>query len=191
MVGARRIVALLSALVLLLVVPCLAFAQVRPVGVFALDGSDVGPTPGTMAVISSGRNGSRWRRYDWANAQVAALGAVGAGDIAVCTLQAKTVVKNAYVVINTPDTSANALTVAAGTVTATYLDLVAAGDAKAAANTIYGDASGERGTNATGYWISSWTAGVVVNAHFIKSTTNLSTVVGSTGSVYLETEIVP
>jgi hypothetical protein len=187
----RRIVTLLSAFAILLAVPFVALAQVRTVGVYALDGSDVGPTPGTMAVISSGRGFSRWRRYDWTNAQVVALGANLTGDIAVCTLQPKTVVKNAYIVIGTADTSANALTVAVGTVSATYLNLVAAGDAKAVANTIYGDTSGERGTNAVGYWIPSWTAGTVVNAHFVKSTTNLSTVTTSTGSVYLETEILP
>jgi len=130
-------------------------------------------------------------RYDWTNAMVAALGANLTGDLTVATLPAKTVVKNAYVVITGPDGSANALTVALGTVSAGYVDLIVASDAKAAAGTVYGGASAERGTNLTGYFLPSFTATTAVKLHFIKTTTNLDTVTGSTGSVYLETEILP
>lgn len=78
-----------------------------------------------------------------------------------------------------------------GTVAATYIDFIVAKDAKAAANTVYGSATADRGTNLTGYFLPSFTATTVVNAHFIKTTTNLSTVTGSTGTVYIETMTLP
>lgn len=149
------------------------------------------PTVGTMTATRTAAARKVLHRYDWTNAMVAALGAVTAGDIAVCTLRAKEVVTNAYVVINSPDGSANALTVALGTVSAGYIDLIVAKDAKAAANTVYGSATADRGTNLTGYFLSSYTATTVVNAHFVKTTTNLSTVTGSTGSVFIETMLLP
>lgn len=129
--------------------------------------------------------------YTWTNAMIVALGATTAGDIKVATLPAKEVVENAYVVIITPDSSANALTVACGRTSAAYIDYVVASDAKAAANTVYGDASGERGTNLTGYDLPSYTATTDVFCHFIKTTTNLNTVTASTGRVILETTLVP
>jgi hypothetical protein len=148
-------------------------------------------TAGTMTATKVGIDGVAIQRYDWTNAMVTALGAVTTGDITVCTLPAKTVVLNAYVVIDTADTSANALTVALGRVSATYIDYVVASDAKAAANTVYGDASGERGTNLTGYDLPSITGTTAVKAHFVKTTTNLSTVTASTGHIYLVTETLP
>lgn len=148
-------------------------------------------TAGTMTATASSQVRVVVHAFSWTNAMVVALGGVGAGDITVATLPAKTIVKNAYVVINTPDSSANALTVACGRAGATYVDYIAAGDAKAAANTVYGGAAGERGANLTGYDLPSFTATTDVKCHFIKSVTNLSTVTGSTGTVYLETAILP
>jgi hypothetical protein len=148
-------------------------------------------TAGTATVVANSLMRRSVTRLDWTNAMIVALGGVTAGDITMVTLPAKTVVYNAYVVINTPDTSTNALTVACGRTGATYVDYIGAGDAKAAANTVYGDSSGERGTNLTGYDLPSFTATTAVNCHFIKTTTNLSTVTGSTGSLYLETAILP
>jgi hypothetical protein len=148
-------------------------------------------TAGTMTETNKSLARVSLHRYDWTNAMVVALGAGGAGDIAVCTLPAKTVVLNAYVVITSPDSSANALTVAVGRTGASYIDYIVASDAKAAANTVYGDASAERGTNLTGYDLPSFTGTTTVNAHFIKTTSALNTVTGSTGSVYLLTMTLP
>lgn len=149
-------------------------------------------TTGTMtATNNSVVSAVTVSRFDWTNAMVAALGASTTGDITVCTLPAKTVVLNVYVVIDTPDTSTNALTVAVGRVSTGYIDYTVASDAKAAANTVYGDASGERGTNLVGYDLPSITGTTDVKAHFIKTTTNLSTVVGSSGHVYIVTETLP
>lgn len=150
-----------------------------------------GMTAGTMTVTNSANVRTVIHRFDWTNAMVTALGATTAGDVSVCVLPAKTVVRNVYVVIDTPDTSTNALTVAVGRVSATYIDYIVASDAKAAANTVYGDASAERGTNLTDYDLPSVAGTTTINAHFIKTTTNLNTVTGSTGHVYVETEVLP
>lgn len=163
-----------------------------------LDGTTAAPslplqalTAGTLTVTNSASLVKTVTRYDWTNAMVTALGGVGTGDITVCTLPAKTIVTNAYVVIDTPDSSANALTIALGRVSATYIDYIVASDAKASVNTVYGDASAERGTNLTGYDLPSITGTTAVKIHLIKTTTNLSTVTGSTGHIYLETAILP
>lgn len=148
-------------------------------------------TAATMTANSTGNVRDGWSSYSWTNAMVVALGATTTGDITVATLPAKTIVENVYVVINTPDTSANALTVACGRTSATFIDYTVASDAKAAANTVYGDASAERGTNLTGYDMPSFTGTTTVTCHFIKTTTNLSTVLGSTGTVYIKTALLP
>lgn len=143
----------------------------------------VAMTAGTMTVTNAGNNAVMVSRYDWTNAMVVALGAVTTGNIAVCTLPVKTAVLNAWIVIDTPDTSTNALTVSCGVTAAAYTDYVAANNAKAAANTIYSSAALTSFPSATGT--------TVVNAQFIKTTTNLNTVTGSTGHVYLVTQALP
>lgn len=148
-------------------------------------------TSGTMTPIVTGEARKVWNRYDWDNAMVVALGAVGAGDIVAATLPAKTVVSNMYVVITAPDTSANALTVACGRTSALYIDYIVASDAKAAAGTVYGNDLAERGTNLTGYDLPNFSGTTTLSCHFIKSITTLDTVTGSTGSVYIETSILP
>lgn len=148
-------------------------------------------TAATMTLESQSALRTVTHSYTWTNAMVVALGAVGAGDITVATLPAKTEVVDAQVVILTPDTSANALTVACGRVSATFIDYITAQDAKAVANTVYGDASAERGTNLAGYDLPSYTATTDVKCHFIKTTTALNTVTGSTGRVILTTRLLP
>lgn len=128
--------------------------------------------------------------YSWTNAQVIALPTT-AGDITMVTLPAKTVVKNAYVVITGAAVGPATVTVACGRVATGYIDYIVVSDAKAAANTVYGDASGERGTNLVGYDLPSYTGTTVVNCHFISTVANLSTVTGSTGKLVLETSLVP
>src|SRR6185369_2342466 len=108
-------------------------------------------------------------KFSWTNAMITALGASTTGDITVCTLPANVVVKNMYVVIDTPDSSANALSIAVGRVSASFIDYIVASDAKAAANTVYGDASAERGTNLTGFDLPSPTGTTAVNCHFVST----------------------
>ena len=124
-------------------------------------------------------------KRQWTNAEVAALGASLTGDINVGTLPAKSAVMRTYVIIDTPDSSANALTVALGVTATAYADWIVASDAKALAGTVYGDAAAERGAAHLDGALFYATA-QTVNLHFIKGTTNLSTVTGSTGTVYVE-----
>lgn len=133
-----------------------------------------------------------WSRYQWTNAMVVALGAATTGDITVATLPAKTNVLNALVVIDTACAGPTTLTVSAGRTGAAYIDWVVASDAKAAANTVYGDAVAERGTGLDGeFWgdLPSWTATTAVKAQFVSSGGDLNTVTTCTGSVYIQSEI--
>lgn len=158
-------------------------------GAIDLLGANV--TAGTMTYSNQAQVRKVLHRFDWTNAMVVALGAATTGDITVCTIPVNTIVTNVYVVINSPDTSTNALTVAVGRTSASYIDYIVASNAKAAAGTVYGDASAERGTNLTMYDLPSNSATTDVKAHFIKTTTNLDTVTGCTGSVYIETMKLP
>lgn len=148
-------------------------------------------TAATMTVASNAFVRSAVTKATWTNAQVVALGAVTAGDISVCTLPAKTRVKNVYVIIDSQAAGTTTLTVAVGRTSATYIDYIVASDAKVAVNTIYGDAVGERGTNLTGYDLPSYTATTTVYAHFISTVENLDQATTCTGTVVLETETLP
>ena len=148
-------------------------------------------TAATMTSSTGYRVTTATSSFDWTNAQVAAL-AGSSGDITVATLPAKTQLLDAAVVILTPDSSANALTVQCGDA-ATFINYVVASDAKAAANTFYGDALAERGTaiDVEHYYLPSYTATTTVTCRFIKAVTNLNTVTASTGRVILTTRLLP
>lgn len=162
-------------------------------------------TAGTMTdnAISAGGVGSGYMRrgtakFTWTNAMVTALGAVTAGDVLVCTLPAKTVITRAFIVIGTTAAGTTTLSVAVGTVSAGYIDYVVAvaNGAQAAANTVYGDATTEIGTNlynGTGFidHLPSFTGTTAVNAHFISTGANLSAVTTCTGTIYLDYYILP
>jgi len=116
----------------------------------------------------------------------------------VAVLPAKTQVKNAFIVIDTPGTDANTLTVSCGDTGAGAVNYVKAGDAKAAANTVYGDniTGSETGTSLfstffiTNY-VPSYTATTTISCRFTKTVANLSTQTGSTGRVILTTTLLP
>lgn len=152
-----------------------------------------------MQINDSGRDGAALWRFDWTNATVVALGANLTGDVTLFTLPAKTVVKNAYVVITGQAAVVDSLTVAVGRTAAAYEDYIVASDAMVAANTVYGNAKAELGAalyDATTliYDLPSITAATTVKAHFIATSGSgktLANVTGSTGSVYLETVTLP
>ncbi len=148
-------------------------------------------TAGTMGYPLQAFVRRNVNKFTWTNANVVALGAALTGNIAVCTLPAKTVVINAYVIITGAATGPSTLTVSVGRTAAAYIDYIVASDAKAAANTVYGDASAERGTNLTGYDLASFTGTTVVNAQFVATVANLDQTLASTGSIYLETMTFP
>lgn len=83
------------------------------------------------------------------------------------------------------------LTIAVGRTAATYLDYIKVSSIMAAANTVYGAASGDRGTNLMGYDLPNIGATVAVKAHFIATGTNLANVTGSSGTIYIEWETLP
>ena len=146
--------------------------------------------PSTMTVVNSANLRSVVHRFDWTNAMVTALGAIAAGNIGICTIPAKTVVKNIWIVITGASTGTTTLTVSVGRA-AGQIDYIVAKDAKAAANTIYGAVAGDRGTNLTGYDLASATAATNIFALFTSTGGNLSASLGSSGSIYVETMTLP
>lgn len=152
-------------------------------------------TSATMTAETQGNLKESTHSYTWTNAQVAALGAVTTGDITVTTLPAKTQVLDAMVVITGAAAGPATVTVSCGDAIAgaPFINYVVASDAKAAANTVYGDAVAERGTSIdTEFWyLPSYTATTLVTCRFISTGGNLSTVTGSTGRVILTTRLLP
>lgn len=151
-------------------------------------------TASTMTAETTAQARDVTSSYTWTNAQVAALAGT-AGDINVATLPAKTQVLDAMVVITGAAAGPATVTVSCGDAIAgtPFINYVVPSDAKAAANTVYGDAVAERGTSIdTEFWyLPSYTATTLVTCHFISTGANLSTVTGSTGRVMLTTRIVP
>jgi hypothetical protein len=132
----------------------------------------------------------------WTNAEVVALdtGGLLTVDLKVATLPAKTVVRNAYLVIDSQAAGVTTLTVAMGrTSGGGYIDYILAGSAIVAANTVYGDVVGERGSNLTGYDLPSYTAAVDVYVQFVATDASkkIADVTSCTGTVYLLTETLP
>jgi hypothetical protein len=143
-----------------------------------------------LTAVQTGTVVSSMSKYQWTNAMVAALSGT-TGNLKVCSLPARTYVKNAYIVIDTGGGTVTTLTVSMGRTGGAYVDYIAASDAKAAANTVYGDVSGDRGANLTGYDLPSFTSSTDVYLQFISTGGNLSTVTTSSGTVYLETVTLP
>lgn len=83
------------------------------------------------------------------------------------------------------------LTLAVGRTGAAYIDYIKASSIMAAANTVYGATSGDRGTNLTGYDLPNIGATAQIKVHLIATGTNLANVTGSSGTIYLETEMLP
>lgn len=152
---------------------------------------DMSLTDATMTAESKGHFRTATSSYTWSNAQVVALGAALTGDITVATLPAKTAVVNGWLIITGTAAGTTTLTVSCGRTSASYIDYIVASDAKVAANTVYGDASAERGTNFTGYDLPSYTATVDVKCHFVSTAQNLDQTTGSTGRLILTTTLLP
>ena len=153
-------------------------------------------TPGTATVTNSAAVRRVWHRFDWTNAMVVALGA--GTDLTVCTLPAKSIVHRCLVVIGTAATQVAALTVSVGRTGTAYIDWIVASNAKAAANTVYGDAFGEVGTGLYDTTekmfkddLPSWTGTTAVKAQFLIGAGTNADVLTSTGAIYIEVSILP
>lgn len=129
-------------------------------------------------------------KYTWTNAEVVTAGTGGtSATITVGTLPANAQVLSAYVLIGTQATfAAGTLTVGIGKTNPTYVDLVVASDAKAAAGTIYGNAAAERGTDAAIQLVTTATA---VKAIFTAGAGDLADLTTCTGTVYLAYLVYP
>lgn len=155
-------------------------------------------TAGTFTGNTQGYLRATWYKLDWTNAMLAACGAGATCDLTVVTLPAKTRVERALLVVATAATHASTLTMSIGTA-AGGTQYVLAGDIKAAANTVYGDAQNGAETgaslfSATDKWldhIPSWTATQAINARITAGAGNVNSVTTSTGSVYLLLERIP
>ncbi len=165
-----------------------ASAQTFPAGLAATNNA---LTAGTMTVGASAKVASVVHKFSWTNAMIVALGANLTGDITVCTLPAKTIVKNVYVVITGQAAGPATLTLAVGRTTALFIDYIIALNAKATANTIYGAVVGDRGTNLVGYDFPSLAGTTDVKMHLIATVANLDQVTASGGDIYIETVTLP
>jgi hypothetical protein len=147
-------------------------------------------TTAAAAVASNGVRAVTVSTFTWAPAQLITLGGGTSGNLKVATLPAKTVITNAYIIITVPDGSAISLTVSLGRTGANYTDYIVASNAKAAANTVYGDAGAERSTNLTGYDLPSWTAATDVYARFVSGDAAMDELT-SEGVVVIEHYTIP
>ena len=131
-------------------------------------------------------------KFSWTNAQVAALAGT-ANTLDVCTLPARTVVDRAWVIITGAATGVTVLTASVGRTGAGYIDYIVASDAKATSNTVYGDAIAEVGTSLSALVgdFPSLVGTTSVKIRFDATAQNLNLVTGSTGSIYLETHLLP
>lgn len=154
-------------------------------------------TTGTLNVAKSAEVRTAWHSFAWTNAMVVAAAAT-ANIIDVCTLPAKTLVHRCFVVIDTAATQAATLTVQAGTAADTD-GYVVASNAKAAANTLYGDADAEigillypvAGDDHRVDHLPSYTTTTVVQIEFVIGAGTLADVTASTGRVILQTSVIP
>lgn len=123
-------------------------------------------------------------KYTWTNAEIVAAGTGGTEALlSIGTIPANSQLLSAYTVIGTQATfAAGTLTVGVGRTAATYVDFLAASDAKAAAATVYGNAAAERATDAA---IQFLTAATPVKAIFTAGAGDLANVTTSTGTIYL------
>ncbi len=123
-------------------------------------------------------------KYTWTNAEIVAAGTGGTEALlSIGSLPANSQLLSAYIVIGTQATfAAGTLTVGCGRTSATYVDFIAASDAKAVAATIYGNAAAERATDAA---IQLVPAATPVKAIFTAGAGDLANVTTSTGTVYL------
>lgn len=122
-------------------------------------------------------------KYTWTNAEIVALGGGTSGTITIGTLPANSQLLSAYAIVGTQATfAAGTLTLGVGRTSATFVDFLAAGDLKAAAGTVYGNAAAERATDAA---IQHFATATTVKAIVTAGAGDLANVTGSTGTIYL------
>lgn len=128
-------------------------------------------------------------KYTWTNAEIVALGGGTSGTITIGTLPANSQLLSAYAIVGTQATfAAGTLTLGVGRTSATFVDFLAAGDLKAAAGTVYGNAAAERATDAA---IQHFSTATTVKAIVTAGAGDLANVTGSSGTIYLLYVVLP
>lgn len=145
-------------------------------------------TTGQLTAASNAVRAVTVSTFTFNTALVQSLGAVTSGDLLVATLPARTVVTNVYVRSASMSWDGETATLAVGRTGADYIDYIVA--TNAVSNTTYGDTSGERGTNLTGYDLPSWTATTDVFIRFVMTGSTLASAVAS-GTVVIEHYTIP
>jgi hypothetical protein len=110
-------------------------------------------------------------------------------NVKVCTLPAKTQLIDAILVVTQQAAHASTATISVGRAATGYIDYLTAQNFKVAANTIYGDASAERGTNLVGYDLPSYTATTDVYAQVLVGAA--SDLTAGTFDLILTTRLLP
>lgn len=156
----------------------------------------------TITERTHGRVLTAWYTYHWSNADVVALDTTATtqtGNIKLCTLPAGCIVKRAILVTDaTTVTGVTTLTASVGRTSTAYVDFIVATSVKSSGTKIVvGDAIAEVGaslcistTGLTDCYLASSSA---VYLQFITTTGSeyLHSVLGSSGTVYLEVETLP
>lgn len=144
----------------------------------------------TRSIITPHETG--WLKLDWLNADVVACGAVTTCNIIVGTLPIRGRSMNAIVRVVGAAVGPTTVTVSVGRTTTAFIDYIVASNAKAAG--VYGDTSGERGTNMGDAFfgdVPSLVATTDITLQFVSTGANLSTVTASTGTVWIRYEVIP
>lgn len=130
-------------------------------------------------------------QYRWDNSIIAGLS--GTSDTLIVTsLPAKTILLRAFIVITGQAAGPTTVAATLGTNATNYDNMLASASLKVAANTIYGNASAERGTaNGSGDGFISYNTETDLILKVTSSGGNLSTVTGSGGMIFLEYIILP
>lgn len=152
-----------------------------------------GLAPGTMTPGAAARSNRTLHQFSWTNAMIVALGANLTGDIAICTLPAKTVVTNIWVRRTGQATGPTTLTGSIGVVSAAYDDYLDPIDLMAAVGTNGFDGGGA-GRAFDQPSLPSVAGTTVVKMHLIATdvaANTLADVLACAGEVFIETVQLP
>ena len=130
-------------------------------------------------------------KFQWTNADIVALGAVLNGTMKFTTLPARTLVKRVWMNIVGQGAGVATLTASFGRTSANYIDYMTAQDAKAAAGTSYYLTAVLGGNMPAQGDVPSLSSTTDLYVRWVSTGSNLNTVTGSAGEIFLETFVMP
>lgn len=139
---------------------------------------------GNLSEIATGEARTVWQRYDWNNSNIANLGAVTSANVKICTLPARTIVTNAVMILTTGASGALTIAASIGSIGPNYTNLLGSSSLKAADGTVYGlpPASAD---------LLALSVPTDVYLRVVSTVGNLNITTGSSGTIYLETAVLP